>query len=412
MNEQNKKTVRVIAWVTAICLLGDSMLYIVLPVYWASFGLDGLWQVGILLSMNRLVRLPLNPLVGWLYSWLPKRTGILISVVLACLTTAAFAFGTGFWLLLLARAAWGAAWSMLRIGGYLTVLEVSSSDRGRMLGSYNGIIGIGSLVGMLAGGLFADLVGVRNIALVLSVITALGFPFAWTFSSSTDTKAQSRAAKSSLRGMKAGLFHPHALLTLCSGFIIAFLFQGLLNASLSTLIDIELPSQELAFSLFGLTFGAASIAGIVQALRWGWTPFLSPLVGKWSDGSRGRLPLYFTVLSIAIAGMLMLSFPLSFGAWMAVLIVVLLANTAINTLSDALAADSAAQGGYTVVYMTTYTTILDVGAALGPLAAFTLIENYGTPGITLLAALILALLIVSWVIWGRRPLKASVSMES
>ncbi|SMG19648.1 MFS transporter [Paenibacillus aquistagni] len=400
-SEQNRRTVRIISWVTAICLLGDSMLYIVLPVYWASFGLQGLWQVGILLSINRMVRLPLNPLVGWAYSWLPKRTGILIAVVIACLTTLAFAIASGFWMLLIARAAWGAAWSMLRIGGYLTVLEVSTEDRGHLLGSYNGIIALGSLVGMLAGGVFADLLGVRMVALVLSIITALGFPLAWLFTTSHETKPSSSSKEPTKQALRRGLLHPYALLTLCSGLIIAFLFQGLLNASLSSLIDIQLSHRAEGLIIAGFAMGAASIAGVVQALRWGWTPLLSPLIGAWSDGPRGRLPLYFVTLVLAIAGMLFLSLPLPFAAWMIFLIMVLAANTALNTLSDALAADAAAQGTHTVAYMTTYTTILDVGAALGPLAAFTLIETYSTQGITLLSATMLLLLSAAWFLLRR-----------
>jgi hypothetical protein len=65
MRTDAKKPVVVIALITAVCLLGDTMLYIVLPVYWQSFGLTSLF--GILLSINRIIRLPLNPIIGWLY---------------------------------------------------------------------------------------------------------------------------------------------------------------------------------------------------------------------------------------------------------------------------------------------------------------------------------------------------------
>ncbi|MDV2687405.1 hypothetical protein RYX56_23955, partial [Alkalihalophilus lindianensis] len=54
-----------ISLVTAICLVGDSMLYIALPIFWKEVGLDSLWQVGILLSINRFIRLPFNPIIGW-----------------------------------------------------------------------------------------------------------------------------------------------------------------------------------------------------------------------------------------------------------------------------------------------------------------------------------------------------------
>lgn len=60
MSKEGKRhsNIVTIALVTAFCLLGDSMLYIALPIYWEEAGLDALWQVGILLAINRFVRLP------------------------------------------------------------------------------------------------------------------------------------------------------------------------------------------------------------------------------------------------------------------------------------------------------------------------------------------------------------------
>lgn len=63
--ERASRQVVVLSLITAACLIGDSMLYIVLPVHFAEAGLASLWEVGIILSVNRLVRLPLNPAVGW-----------------------------------------------------------------------------------------------------------------------------------------------------------------------------------------------------------------------------------------------------------------------------------------------------------------------------------------------------------
>ena len=77
--ERASRQVIVISLITAACLIGDSMLYIVLPICFAQAGLSSLWEVGIILSVNRLVRLPLNPIVGWLYRHISDRTGIFIA---------------------------------------------------------------------------------------------------------------------------------------------------------------------------------------------------------------------------------------------------------------------------------------------------------------------------------------------
>ena len=64
---KNKRHISVFALVTALRLMGDSMLYTMLPVYFQQAGLTSLWEVGVVLSVNRLVRLPLNPFIGRLY---------------------------------------------------------------------------------------------------------------------------------------------------------------------------------------------------------------------------------------------------------------------------------------------------------------------------------------------------------
>jgi len=53
--DRNSRPIVVIALLTAVCLIGDSMLYVVLPTHWKEVGLFSLWEVGILLSVNRLV---------------------------------------------------------------------------------------------------------------------------------------------------------------------------------------------------------------------------------------------------------------------------------------------------------------------------------------------------------------------
>ena len=117
--ERASRQVVVLSLITAACLIGDSMLYIVLPVHFAEAGLASLWEVGIILSVNRLVRLPLNPAVGWLYRRISDRTGIFIATVLATLTTFGYAFADGFAAWLFLRCLWGVAWTLLRLGGVL-----------------------------------------------------------------------------------------------------------------------------------------------------------------------------------------------------------------------------------------------------------------------------------------------------
>ncbi|MDF2720318.1 MAG: hypothetical protein K0R28_7243 [Paenibacillus sp.] len=173
-NGNAKRPITLVALVTAFCLLGDSMLYVVLPIYWKEAGLTSLWQVGILLSVNRFVRLPLNPLIGWLYNKMPLRVGLVTAVLLGALTTAGYGLFQGFAAWLILRSVWGVAWSLLRMGGFLTVIAYSdNSNRGRWMGRYNGLSRIGSLFGMLLGGLLAPIFGLTPVALAFGIVAFL-----------------------------------------------------------------------------------------------------------------------------------------------------------------------------------------------------------------------------------------------
>ena len=44
----SRRQVIIFALITAACVAGDSMLYVVLPVHWKSAGLSSLWEVGLL----------------------------------------------------------------------------------------------------------------------------------------------------------------------------------------------------------------------------------------------------------------------------------------------------------------------------------------------------------------------------
>ncbi|WP_165452425.1 MFS transporter [Paenibacillus thalictri] len=402
MPESGRMPVIIIAWVTAICILGDSMLYIVLPVYWEQFGLDALWQVGVLLSINRFVRLPLNPLIGPLYRRITKRSGVLIAVALAIVTTWSYGFLHGFWVLAAMRALWGAAWSLLRLGGYLTVLECASErTRGGLLGTYNGLIGVGSLIGMLAGGVLADIVGVRTVCAVLGVLTLAGIPFVLRYIPATvSVSHDSSPAPESEKTFQWR--HREALFVLTSGIVISIVYFGMYTSTMSRMVE-----EHTADALLpGLLIGAATLTGIVQAIRWSWSPFLSPWIGRLSDRMPSRLPLF--VGSLLLGGVIFALLPIQLPVWLwlAVLLVAQLSNTAVLTLMDAVASDTASRTSK-VAFMTAYTTGTDLGAAIGPFIGYALAAQLGLGSIYWLSAVLLLAVGAAWAAAsrkaGRRP---------
>lgn len=371
MKSEAEKSVTVLALVTAICLFGDAMLYIVLPMHWESFGLTSLWEVGVLLSVNRLIRLPLNPIVGWLYNRIHKRSGILIAVSLTIVTTLSYGIFNGFWLLLVTRCLWGVAWAFLRLGGFLTILEVSTKEnRGFLIGKYNGIWGLGGLVGMLAGGLLADIIGVDVVSFVFAFCALLCIPAVIHFIPENPTV--NKGAQTNQRLFKDIKELKSIIPVMLTGMIIYMVFFGALMSTLSLMIQ-EMYAANL--TIFGITIGVATLTGIIQATRWGWEPILAPKVGRISDGKTGRTPLLITALLLGAGLFFILTLDFPILVWIGVLLCLQLMWTVTVTLSDTLAADAAAISNK-LALMTTYTVIVDVGAAIGPVLSFTIIEFY------------------------------------
>ncbi|WP_408006650.1 MFS transporter [Pseudalkalibacillus sp. A8] len=231
----NRKPVVIIALVTAVCVLGDAMLFIVLPLYWQEFGLTSLWQVGILLSINRFIRLPINPLVGWCYLRINKRTGVLLAVILAMLTTFSYGWLQSFWPLFIMRCLWGVAWAFLRLGGYLTVIDTSTDNtRGHLIGLYNGLWGLGGLVGMLAGGILADLVGIETVTNTFGLVALIAIPFVWKYVPATRAMSDgSPKPQGSLSKIQFPLFKkPEVVTVLISGLLIPLIIFGIFASTL------------------------------------------------------------------------------------------------------------------------------------------------------------------------------------
>lgn len=402
MMHMDPKTKPVIglALLTAACLIGDSMLYIVLPTHWQEAELNSLWEVGVLLSVNRLVRLPLNPIVGYLYKKISTRQGVFLASVLALVTTLSYGLVKGFWPLLVVRCFWGLAWTFLRLGSYFVIIDCSTdSNRGHCMGIFNGLYRLGSLAGMLAGGFIADLYGLTNTALIFSIITLLTIPmfFNWISNArNSDTGTEIGDMRKSV------LWKDTAILwALMTGMLVAMIYQGIFNATLSYLVQIHNSGM---ITIAGITLGAASLAGILQAIRWGWEPWLAPWVGRKSDGKYGRRPIL--VVSLLLAGIFFILVPLSMPLipWLMIVIGIQLTATALTTITDAIAADAASAASKFLV-LTAYSIAVDVGAAVGPFLGYllnTYVEPYAAYRMTVV---LLLFVVVAWIIPNKAALK-------
>ncbi len=367
------------------------MLYIVLPIHWKDVGLASLWEVGILLSVNRIVRLPFNPLVSWLYGRISSRSGVIFAGILAICTTISYAFIKGFILWLIVRCIWGFAWTFLRLGAFFTIIEISSEkNRGHYMGMYNGLYRLGSLIGMLTGGFLADRYGIGVTAILFGVMTCLAIPFAFQLlpSSCSHTQDTNKLQPAST------FINSNVFWTLLTGLFVAMVYQGVFMATLSYLIQVHNSSQ---ISLFGVMVGAASLAGILQALRWGWEPWLAPWFGKLSDGKYGRKTILIATLVLAAISFSLIPLPLPLGLWLLLIIFILITATILTTVVDAIACDVAFCSP-PKTFMAAYSIAIDTGSALGPLVSYALNDLSGPYAIYWLIAGSLSLLALKWII--------------
>lgn len=364
------KPVTLIAVVTAFCLLGDSMLYVVLPIYWKEAGLTSLWQVGILLSVNRFVRLPLNPLIGWLYHKMPLRLGLIVAVLLGSLTTIGYGVFQGFAAWLVLRAVWGIAWSLLRIGGFLTVIAYSDdSNRGRWMGRFNGVSRIGSLFGMLLGGTLTPVFGLSAVSIAFGIVALAGLPAIGIGMPrrGVDGSAEKPPARTAPENAVVWYKSAGVRKAIATGLVLSVL-QAILTATLSLVIETNYAGTQ---TLFGIALAGTALAGVLQAVRWSAEPLLASWFGRLSDGPKGRLPLFGAALTASAVGFALMPWPLPFALWLVAVLLVMIAGTAVSTLMDALASD-AARTASVVTVMTAYSVATDLGSAIGPAASYAL----------------------------------------
>lgn len=401
MSKKNRKSSRVIsivAIVTGLSLLGDSMLYIALPIYWEQVGLESLWQIGILLSINRFIRLPINPVVGWIYKRISIKTGLLIAIIIGALTTLGYGFLKGFIAWIILRALWGVAWSFFRIGGLTCVAYYAEEEHlGKAMGTYTGIYRLGSLVGLLFGGLLAPIIGLDKVAILFGIVTSIGIPIIM-IALKNDYASQMDDRKSKLqKSVSSPFFNRMLIVFIClTGLLLAMLFQGVLTSTLSSVIE-HYYGREI--SLFQVVISAALLSGIIQAIRWLWEPFLARWVGHLSDGPHGRKPIFIFSLFYAGSVYWIISLDLQVSIWIWFTFGVLVGATTVSTLSDALALDIAKSSSNTVSLLTIYSITQDLGAALGPFISYMVIEmESGYTYLYLGGTLVLLFLAVIWLV--------------
>lgn len=160
------------AQVLSLCLPADVLLYLLLPMYAADFGVT-LVEAGILLAANRLVRI-----VG--YGWVVRfyaRHGDRAACSLAALATAACALASatlsGFATLLVFRLVWGLCFATFNLSTQ-TLATAEAQGAARRAGRSRATLSIGPMLALPMGAVMAQAFGPRSVFFVLFVAALCG----------------------------------------------------------------------------------------------------------------------------------------------------------------------------------------------------------------------------------------------
>jgi MFS family permease len=362
---------------TALSLMGDGTLYTVLPTHTVEAGI-ALSSVGIILGVNRAVRLFLNGPAGLAYDRWPRRRLFVPALFIGALSTAVYAATRGFWPMLVGRLLWGLAWSGIWVGGATVILDVTTDqDRGRWTGLYQTWFFLGAALSTLAGGLLTDQLGYGATMWVGVAVTAVGGVAALILLPET------RAARS---GLDDPLAEENSLRLRANRdlWVVAslhglnrFVTAGVLTATLALLVQDRLSSV-------GPTLGVATLTGVLMAGRTLLSMVAAPLAGTASDRLGSRWGVAAWGLAVGVVSMALVAW----GEPLAILAGVSLgavAGGSIQALAMALTGDlvSQAQRGRAIGLLH---TAGDLGSAVGPPAAYVLMSWLELKGVYLLCA--------------------------
>lgn len=376
---------------TASSLLGDQMLYAVLPTIYVDLGLQP-YQVGILLSANRIVRLVSNHLAEracrrWSLAWL-------LAVALGTGALLNLAYGAVAWFpgLLAARIVWGVCWSFIRQIGLMTVVDAAQErvaeqpavqlQLGRAVGFYSGISRLGSISGNLLGALGHDVLGFSATCLIFAVASALCVPLGPL---SRRGLPRTRPADE-----KTSTVTPKSLL-LC-GFASGCVGQGLIAATLGAVLGARLGDVQLGGILgLGIGLGIASLTGLLLASRWV-ADLLAPVLGYIADqvGRRRSGAAYFAAGAVVL---LVAAAPQLPPVWMIPAVITFYVTA--TGVAVVLQAEAGSGGSRRVA---SYVTASDLGSAVGPNLGWLVLQwGWGEGSVFLLGAAVYALAgVVAW----------------
>lgn len=352
------------ALVLALALPGDAVLYLLLPLYAATFGVT-LPEAGVLLAANRIVRIFGYGWVAHIYGTRGARAACLAASAGAIFSTFSYAAFSGVWILLVARLVWGLSFAALNIANQALPTAVMHGAA-RRSGRARSIVAVGPMVGLMAGAVIAERFGPRPVFFALGCLAALAPLAALQLPSLPEPFERGRPSFSWPSSISIWSFSMG--LTLDGIFVFGLSLLASRNGT-------------------GTGIGSAVVlAGAAMALRYLSEIVLSPVGGALAHRFGARRLLIGLSFGCAI-GLLLIGMP-DWIIWAGVLSTVVL-RALLQPLPAPVVAETVG-GAHRVPALANQATWRDIGAGAGPLVAGLLFNQVPTLAIYAGAACVLA----------------------
>lgn len=263
--------------------MGDALLYAYLPVKGEALGFS-LISIGLLLSINKFARFFTNRWVAWISNKWGIRQVLLSGALLSAGTTLIYGLNAGFWIWVIARLFWGAAYSALRFS--TTQYANQSSTPGCALGVGRSIQEAGPLLAYWIGPILLSGMGSAFTFTTLALILLTLLPTFYLLPS----------PKLALQEIKPLSFQPPKWIDVWI-FITSFVVEGLLLVGISKLLRVD---NSDTTDLVVMTALYISIRRLLNIL-------LSPLSGWLSDWFDFQ-KVFQASCKLLFAGLLLLAF--------------------------------------------------------------------------------------------------------
>ena len=160
----------------ALTIPGDTLLYLLLPLHHAVFGVS-LTEAGLLLAANRLVRIAGYGWVARFYARRGPRSACLFAAVGSVLATFGYALLSGVWSLVIVRLIWGLSFAAMNIATQ-ALATAEPAGASRRSGRMRAVIAAGSVGGLLGGAAVSQVAGPHAPFLVLAFVALIAIKFA------------------------------------------------------------------------------------------------------------------------------------------------------------------------------------------------------------------------------------------